>query len=350
LFTKWDHNIVKCLQCSLSYVNPRNNRVEENSYFEEPYLSSIEDHGVLNPGIEHVYSEIVDNLNTLLMPGRLLDIGCAMGHFMVYARQRSWNVHGIEISKFAADYGYKRWGLPIQVANDVGDASFPDNHFDACVLIEAAQHLPHPGRTFNEIFKLLKPGGIIYLRTPNFASFRSLLQRENWPAVIPMGHLYYFTAETLGKMLTMAGFRRIINLTESADLDQELKAVDAMDGGRSATVNVEELRRRTAIEDQAKLSNARGESLVMCAIKPRSANDIITASLRSLKPLPELENRLVCAPGNSAEDQKVYFVHGGRKHWIISVDWLHRHGYSLNQTVQVDREILQTILLGPPLQ
>ena len=47
LFTKWDHQIVRCLQCGLSYVNPRNFRIEDNSYFEGPYLSSIEDDGVL---------------------------------------------------------------------------------------------------------------------------------------------------------------------------------------------------------------------------------------------------------------------------------------------------------------
>src|SRR5437773_582256 len=114
LFSKWGHNIVKCRQCGLSYVNPRSLSLETEDYFRGPYLSTIEENGALKPGIEDLYSGVMRDLNTCLTPGRLLDVGCAMGHFMVYARRHGWSVEGTECSRYAADYCWTRWGLRIE--------------------------------------------------------------------------------------------------------------------------------------------------------------------------------------------------------------------------------------------
>ncbi len=114
LFTKWNHQVVRCRHCGLVYVNPRGVSIESDEYFRGAYLETIEENGRLKQGIEGIYSEVLRNLSAHLMPGRLLDIGCAMGHFMEYARRHGWNVHGVECSPYAASYGRNRWGLPIQ--------------------------------------------------------------------------------------------------------------------------------------------------------------------------------------------------------------------------------------------
>jgi len=239
--------------------------------------------------------------------------------------------------------------LRIEPVCDLREARLPDNQFDACVLIEVAEHLPYPRSTLTEAFHLLKPGGMLYVTTPNFASFRSLLRREDWAAMIPTGHLYYFTVDSLCKLLTAVGFCRVINLTPPAQFDSEVETARADGSLRVTPAQLESIRRQVAAEDAAKLFNGRGEGLVMCAIKPRFDHDAIVASLRLSKPMPELENKLVCAPGSSAEDGKVYFVREGRKHWVTSVNWLHQHGMRLEQTIQVDREVIDSILQGPPL-
>jgi 2-polyprenyl-3-methyl-5-hydroxy-6-metoxy-1,4-benzoquinol methylase len=350
LFSKWGHRMVQCARCGLTYVNPRSFNVETDAYFEGPYLSTIEENGALRPGIDFLYSQITDNLGTYLKPGRLLDVGCAMGHFMAFARERGWNVHGVECSRFASQYGRNRWGLRILDICDLQEARLPDRHFDACVLIEVAEHLPHPLATFTEIFRLLKPGGMVYVTTPNFASFRSLLQREGWNAVIPSGHLYLFSAETLHALLESIGFRQIVNLTGAVQFDSELDSIRS-NGGRVAisTAEIEVLRNRTAQEDAGKLSNGRGDGLVMCAIKPVPEHEVIIASVRSAAPTWELEGKLVCAAGTSAEDQKVYLIQEGRKHWVISTEWLTQHGMRLEDTIQVARERLDSVLPGTAL-
>jgi SAM-dependent methyltransferase len=347
VFSKWGHEIVKCARCGLVYVNPRNFAVESDGYFEGPYLSTIEENGVLKPGIEWIYSQITSNLAAYLKPGRMLDVGCAMGHFMAFARERGWNPHGIECSAFAAEYGRNRWGLRIQPVCDLAEARLPERHFDACVLIEVAEHLPAPRATFTEIFRLLKPGGTVYITTPNFSSYKSLLQREQWNVVIPSGHLYYFSAQTLSSLLASIGFQQIVDLTSSGDIDREIAAIQASNGFLISPGEIEELRRSTALEDDLKLSNGRGEGLVICAVKPCRESEVIRASLRTTVPRSSLEGRLVQAPGQSPEDHKVYLIHEGRKHWVVSAEWLPKHGLRLADTIQIEREILDSFLPGP---
>src|SRR6202035_501111 len=98
LFASRGFNIVKCRRCGLSYVNPRCFNPETDEYFEGPYLSVVQDGDALRADIESLYSEILRNLTTYLRPGRLLDVGCAMGHFMALARKAGWKVHGVECS------------------------------------------------------------------------------------------------------------------------------------------------------------------------------------------------------------------------------------------------------------
>src|ERR1035441_2025160 len=168
VFSKWNFNIVRCRSCGLVYVNPRTFSIDSDDYFRGPYLATIEPGGVIDSGIQDIYTQIVQRLDSCLFPGQLLDVGCAMGHFMRCARQHGWNVRGVECSSYAAAYGREKHGLQIDAVCDLRDARLPKSAFDACVLIEVAEHLPHPRQTLAEVFRVLKPGGILYVTTPNF--------------------------------------------------------------------------------------------------------------------------------------------------------------------------------------
>lgn len=345
VFSKWSLDVVRCLECGLVYVNPRSIVPETDEYFRGPYLDTIESDGVLRPGVQAIYDEILDRVDAYLAPGRLLDVGCAMGHFMAEASKRGWKVHGVEPCAYAADYARNRWGLRTQPVANLQDAHLPDEHFDACVLVEVAEHLSDPRATFVEAFRLLKPGGLLYATTPNFACFLSILQREDWEPVIPTGHLYYFTAETLGRLLRSIGFESLVNLTVGADFDRDLGATRAAGRLRLNDAEVERARSRVAMEDAEKLVNGRGEGLVLCASKPRNERNPLCASLRDRSEMPPLENRLVA----TADDGRVFLVRQNRRHWVTNVDWLARHGMKIEDTIQIDPGVMRRLFLGPPL-
>lgn len=349
VFSKWGFHVVRCRNCGLCYVNPRAFNVEQNEYFEGPYLANIEESGTLRSGIRDIYASVLEHLGTYLEPGTLLDVGCGMGHFMVEAQNMGWKCHGAECSTYAAKYGGERWQLRIDPVCDLREARLPANHFDACVMIEAIEHLPFPKVTLTEVFRLLKPGGMVYLTAPNFGSFRALLEREEWKPVIPTGHLYYFTADSLSRMLHGVGFERLVNLTPPASFETEMTAIRA-EGQTAMTESfVEAIQKRCAAEDANKLTNGRSERLVLCALKPRSRGREGEASLRFTDPTPLLDGQLLASAGDTLEDQKVYLINDGLKHWVTSVDWLTRRGRSLSETTFVERELLRRFIPGAPL-
>jgi hypothetical protein len=62
-----------------------------------------------------------------------------------------------------------------------------------------------------------------------------------------------------------------------------------------------------------------------------SAQNSAAAQLQASK----WEGQLIRRPGSTAEDGKVYLVKEGKKHWVVTADWLKAHGYKFPEDVHV---------------
>jgi 2-polyprenyl-3-methyl-5-hydroxy-6-metoxy-1,4-benzoquinol methylase len=354
VFQKWSFRIVECVECGLVYINPRAFRIEEDDYFEGPYLSTIEKDGQLDPGIGTLYGEIIYNLSNRVASGKLLDVGCAMGHFLGFAKRYGWEVEGVECSPYAARYAQERFGARVHPVCVLEDAHLQEDFYDACVLVEVIEHLPDPRRTMTEVWRVLQPGGLAYVTTPNFQCYRSLLLREDWSAVIPVGHLYHFDSSSLRKLLSSIGFINVEDLTGPADFAAELDFAQKSGSLKLSAGELEkvrELARKDAAEKGA--ANGRGEGLVMCARKPWDSTVQQSASTEKVTRQAfktSFEGCLVRRPGESPEDGKVYFVENGRKRWVTTADWIIAKGMQWPSDVQfITADELDAILPGPPL-
>ena len=136
--------------------------------------------------------------------GRLLDLGCWVGFLLAAARDRGWEVQGVEPSAFASSFASDTLGLPVQRA-DLFGADLPDAAFDAVVLGDVIEHLPDPGGALDRIATLLRPGGVVYLALPDAGSALARRMGARWWSVIPT-HVQYFTRGSLATMLRRHGF------------------------------------------------------------------------------------------------------------------------------------------------
>lgn len=50
--------------------------------------------------------------------------------------------------------------------DDITALSFPDNHFNAVVCWSVLEHVPEPQRAIAELWRVLKPGGMIWVQLP----------------------------------------------------------------------------------------------------------------------------------------------------------------------------------------
>ena len=103
---------------------------------------------------------------------RLLDVGCGDGNFtMLLARAcKAKEVYGIEISEKGVELARKNGVKCYQLDIDEEDFPFEDNYFDAVFAGEVIEHLYDPDHFLDEVYRVLKPGGVFVLTTPNLAS------------------------------------------------------------------------------------------------------------------------------------------------------------------------------------
>jgi 2-polyprenyl-3-methyl-5-hydroxy-6-metoxy-1,4-benzoquinol methylase len=139
--------------------------------------------------------------------GRLLDVGCGDGDFAASMKRRGWEVYGTEFSSAARQLGEAK-GVKVH-QGDIASAHFPDDFFDVVTLWHVLEHVPEPAVELIEIQRILRPGGLLVLETPNIASMTFRFCGKSWfPLGIP-GHLQHFTPQTLARFVKRAGFRPV---------------------------------------------------------------------------------------------------------------------------------------------
>lgn len=110
-------------------------------------------------------------------PGRVLDIGCGRAEFLRSLAAIGWEAHGVELNALTARRARQHLGDRI-FAGDLHDARFPDGFFDLVSLYHVIEHLTDPQATIDEIHRVLKPGGLLLLSTPNGGSWGTRWFRE----------------------------------------------------------------------------------------------------------------------------------------------------------------------------
>ncbi|MBL4844726.1 MAG: class I SAM-dependent methyltransferase [Planctomycetes bacterium] len=139
--------------------------------------------------------------------GSLLDVGCGAGRFLLAARERGWRVAGVDLSESNARAG-QATGLDVRSAA-LADAGFEEQSFDAARLNQVIEHVPEPLDLLRDVAKVLRPGGLLSLATPNIASLSARFLGAQWNHLGSElnGHLVLFSRATLTRALVEAGFR-----------------------------------------------------------------------------------------------------------------------------------------------
>ena len=74
-------------------------------------------------------------------------------------------------------------------------------------MFDVIEHLFDPRPCSTAIARALAPGGTLVISTPNFDSASRLALGADWAVLSPLEHVYYFTEDSLRRLLTTTGFR-----------------------------------------------------------------------------------------------------------------------------------------------
>jgi SAM-dependent methyltransferase len=136
--------------------------------------------------------------------GRLLDVGCGPG-VLLAAAGPGWRPQGVELSEWAVRFARERHGAAV-VQGTIEDAGFPDGSFDAVTLLDVIEHAPFPRRLLGAVRRVLRPGGAVFVLTPDLGAPLAAAMGRWWWGLRP-AHLYYFSLRTLAELLAVEGFR-----------------------------------------------------------------------------------------------------------------------------------------------
>ncbi|MCI2424435.1 class I SAM-dependent methyltransferase [Candidatus Acetothermia bacterium] len=139
-------------------------------------------------------------------PGKLLDVGCGNGRFLVRMQELGWEVTGVEPDGEAAKVALERFGLSVH-EGALEEVAFPDDTFDAITMSHVVEHLPDPISTISECRRILKKGGRLVVTVPNIESLSYRIYREAWRGLEVPRHLFLFSSPTLRACVERSGLQ-----------------------------------------------------------------------------------------------------------------------------------------------
>ncbi len=248
-----EFTIVKCLGCNLVYSNPRLKSIELKRYY-----SNIVTYDNRPPDLRQnnrIYSPFSKEFLTyffnypflkkkkkirklILLPkyirfkrkwkksynipsyienGRILEVGCSYGGFLILLKKLGWIVKGLELNKEAIKFAINQLKLDVEYSSIEDFQS--DDLFDIIYLQMVLEHLESPKKVLLKCFQLLKSSGKLVLTVPDFSGIELRLYKKYAYTLQLPYHLYHFTPNSIKNYLKRLNFTKIKFFHQSTTKD-----------------------------------------------------------------------------------------------------------------------------------
>jgi 2-polyprenyl-3-methyl-5-hydroxy-6-metoxy-1,4-benzoquinol methylase len=265
-----------CAACGSWTYLPRQTAVEQmaihdtGDYFDHPYFALRR---TVTPALlrrcRDIFARLAEAAGISALRGQpLLDVGCDTGVFLQAAAQEFGIVpFGVDVAKRAAEaalaLGVEAYPTTIEQA--------PEHlkDFPAITAIDLIEHVADPASFLREIRKRLRPGGVLYLETPNIQSavyrMGCVLSRVTfgWPTelferLFPPQHIQYFNVASLATLAHTVGLEvvrlgtRVLpwdDIAASIPVRASMAAMQAVDRWTGSRILIWAVLRRRIGED-----------------------------------------------------------------------------------------------------
>ncbi len=210
------YEVWRCLDCGLEQISPVPSPAELGRLYESYYNFGGERGTSYTRLREWFFSSWLYRLWIFLDGdisfhgrkgvGRLLDAGCNEGRGLrIYARN-GFQVEGLELNPSAAAVA-REAGFKVHLGDTADFAARAA--YDVVVLSNVLEHAPDPKKVLFNVRGNLKPGGQLWISCPNSRSWLRKVFGRSWINWHVPFHISHFSAETLQRLLTEAGFQNM---------------------------------------------------------------------------------------------------------------------------------------------
>ena len=215
-----DTEIRRCSRCGFRQIRPRLTPAELAALYPDAYFDPDQAIGYAAYATEQQRAErqawyLATVVRGLGPRPRVLEVGCALGFTLDALRRFApCEVTGVDVSPFAARFAERAFGLPVRQGT-LEETRFPDASFDLVLQKDLLEHVLRPRQHLAETYRVLAPGGLVWLVTPNGeTNVRPLVRRAQEEAaaksgnlaMIDQGHLSFFARAHLERLFRETGF------------------------------------------------------------------------------------------------------------------------------------------------
>lgn len=208
LFTKQEIPYYSCRQCGFVFSKPARNANLENNIqdFEPAYLNYLQEQKHDRKNHDMLLKKLSKYKD--LAGARVLDVGCGSGKFVRYLRARGHEAYGLEPS--AALFQEFLRHEPFYFNQTVMEyaAAYPGGQFDIVTISDVLEHTDDPLAFLESAGELVKPGGLIFISTPDTRSIYARLAGKRWH-YYNRYHLSLFSITNLDKLAGMFDLERV---------------------------------------------------------------------------------------------------------------------------------------------
>lgn len=167
------------------------------------------------------YDDLSDELKKYGKENNWIDVGCGSGDLLYQVQKRGWNVFGTEFTDSAVQI-CKDKGISMH-KGPLNTSEYKSDFFDVITSIEVLEHINNPHEEIENFRRILRPGGVLYITTPNFNSISRRILKDRWHIITYPEHLCYYSARSLDKLLTDHQFKKVYIKTNGLDPSHFLK-------------------------------------------------------------------------------------------------------------------------------
>ncbi len=204
-----EFRMVRCNGCGLLYLNPQPSWEELLPYYQNRYKYYFEKKGsLISEWISHY--GLLRRCQAILRyhhGGRLLDVGCGDGSFLkAMEHYGEWELYGVDPMLLTSVQNASKGSTLKIFHGTLLQINFPDHFFDVVTWWDVLEHVPNPSESLRETYRILKPGGHIFVQTPDPESWEARIFGPYWMGWDAPRHLYLFPPHVLVRRLGELNF------------------------------------------------------------------------------------------------------------------------------------------------
>jgi O-antigen/teichoic acid export membrane protein/2-polyprenyl-3-methyl-5-hydroxy-6-metoxy-1,4-benzoquinol methylase len=139
---------------------------------------------------------------------RLLDVGFGSGKFLDFAKRAGWDSLGVDPDPVTVANAAER-GLSVAIGG-INAVCTVAEQFDFITMSHVIEHMHDPSTAVEKAYSLLKPGGWLFVDTPNIQSAGCRRYGSSWRGLEPPRHLVLFSWNSLSTLLRRCGFTNLV--------------------------------------------------------------------------------------------------------------------------------------------